>query len=137
MALLQQAKFGIALIAASGLGFAASAQAQQVNQSDAGLASAALTTGNASDAVDRLASELERSPNDPALLINIGIAYAHMGDEAAALSHFKAALKSREVIELDTADGRTTNSRRLARQAMAMLKRGDFRPDAVAANLDN
>jgi len=71
---------------------------------------------------------LKAYPNDPALRINLGIAHAQAGNETEAREQFEAAIASREVLELDTADGRTTNSRRLARQAMAMLKRGEFRP---------
>lgn len=135
MALLQKTKICLALIAAFGMSSAVPALAEQGDNT--GLASTALAGGHAVDAVELLRAELERDPNDPALLINLGIAYAQMGDEAAAQSHFKAALTSPEVIELDTADGRTTNSRRLARQAMVMLERGEFQPDRVAAKIEN
>ncbi|MDT8280886.1 MAG: hypothetical protein RQ806_10115, partial [Erythrobacter sp.] len=50
------------------------------------------------------------------------------GNEAKARAAFESALASREVIELDTADGTTTDSRRLARKAIRMLNRGEFRP---------
>ena len=37
-------------------------------------------------------------------------------------------MRARDVIELETANGSTTDSRRLARHALAMLDRGEFRP---------
>ncbi|KEO90188.1 hypothetical protein EH31_08845 [Erythrobacter longus] len=131
MTLLQPTKLRLALIAAIGLGSVvpvAPAFAQSDNVGGEGLASAALVDGNASTAIELLQSELKEAPQDPAILINLGIAYAQTGNEAEARSHFEAALTSRQVIELDTANGRTTDSRRLARQAISMLDRGEFRP---------
>ena len=61
-------------------------------------------------------------------LINLGIAYAQRGDDAKARAAFEAALTCHEVVDLDTADGSTTDSRRLARRAIRMLERGEFRP---------
>jgi len=67
------------------------------------------------------------NPHDPAVLINLGIAYAQKGDDAKARTAFEAALACHEVVELDTADGSATDSRRLARKALKMLERGEFR----------
>lgn len=131
MTLLRPTKLRLAIIAAIGLGAVApagAAFAQNGSAGGEGLASAALVDGNALTAIELLQSELKASPQDPAILINLGIAYAQTGDEAEARTHFEAALTSRQVIELDTANGRTTDSRRLARQAISMLDRGEFRP---------
>lgn len=133
MTLLQPTKLRLAVIAAIGLGSVAPvapAFAQSESAGGAGLASTALADGKALTAIELLQTELKESPQDPAILINLGIAYAQTGSEAEARTHFEAALTSRQVIELDTANGRTTDSRRLARQAISMLDRGEFRPSA-------
>lgn len=121
-------KTGLVAVAGLGLGLAAPSYAQTTQPSAEGLASASLAEGQALKAIRTLEAELKAYPDDPALHINLGIALAHSGNEAKARGHFETALASREVLELDTADGRTTDSRRLARQAIAMLERGDFRP---------
>lgn len=71
--------------------------------------------------------------NDPAVLINRGIAYAQAGDEARAREAFTRVLAHEEVVDLETADGATTDSRKLARKAMRMLERGEFRVSAAPA----
>ena len=80
------------------------------------------------EAIIALEAERKSAPHDPGVLINLGIAYAHQGDDAKALDLFKAAMTSPDPIELETADGNLTDSRRLARKAMRMLERGEFRP---------
>ncbi|MBA4768637.1 MAG: hypothetical protein H2049_13530, partial [Porphyrobacter sp.] len=72
-------------------------------------------------------------PGDAAVLINLGIAYARMGDETRARDAFRQALACEEVVELETADGLATDSRRLARKALKMLERGEFRAAAASA----
>lgn len=108
------------------------AHAQSAPEGNSDLAAASLAGGDSARAMIRLEAELEKQPNDPALLINLGIAQAQAGQDANAMASFEAALASREVIELETANGKTTNSRRLARQAMAMLERGEFRAERRA-----
>lgn len=76
---------------------------------------------------DRIAAD------DPARLINLGIAYARMGDAALARRLFEAARDNRERVELETATGAWIDSRRLARQALAMLARGEFSDGARIA----
>jgi Flp pilus assembly protein TadD len=63
---------------------------------------------------------------DPALLINLGIAYARQGDSARARTLFEAALRSPDRVELETATGAWVDSRILARQALTMLDAGKF-----------
>lgn len=108
----------------------ASAQETQatVGAEASGLAAETLADGKATQAIKFLKAELEQSPGDPALLINLGIAQAQSGQEEQARVSFEAALAAREVVDLETANGRFTDSRRLARQAIAMLDRGDFSP---------
>ena len=124
-------KSSLAALAAISMASAAPALAQGAPDSD--LASASLADGETTKAIRLIESQLEQHPGDPALLINLGIAQAQIGNETEARANFEAALASRDVVELDTADGRTTNSRRLARQALAMLERGEFRPQPTEA----
>ncbi len=72
--------------------------------------------------------------SDPATLINLGIAHAQRGNEAAARTMFEAAMRAPVVVELETADGLVTDSRRLARRALRMLARGEFRSPQQAAS---
>jgi tetratricopeptide (TPR) repeat protein len=87
-----------------------------------------LTVGNAEQALATLEKASAANRHDPAVLINLGIAYAHAGEDAKARAAFEKALACHEVVELDTADGSATDSRRLARKAIRMLERGEFRP---------
>ncbi len=68
----------------------------------------------------------ELANNDPARLINHGIALARTGDYEAARADFEAAAAARDSVELETADGKWVDSRRLARKALAMLDKGEF-----------
>lgn len=107
--------------------------AQTITPTDAGLAADTLTDGRTSQAIVQLKAELELHPGDPAILINLGIAQAQSGLDRDARASFEAAMRSRDVIELETASGSTTDSRRLARQALAMLDRGEFRAEQRGA----
>lgn len=92
------------------------------------LAAQPLAQGNREKAVVMLEQASAADPHDAAVLINLGIAYAQMGDEAKARAAFEQALACHQVVELETADGTTTDSRRLARKAIKMLERGEFQP---------
>lgn len=104
-------------------------QASNRTSNDAQLAAESLSDGESLRAIAQLRAALGQQPGDPALLINLGIAYAQAGSDGEALESFEAALASREIVELETADGRATDSRRLARRAIAMLERGEFRAE--------
>lgn len=88
-----------------------------------------LAAGRADQALAALEQASVAQPRDAAVLINLGIAYAHKGEDAKARAAFEAAMACEEVIELDTADGSVTDSQRLARKALKMLARGEFRAD--------
>ncbi|QUL38060.1 tetratricopeptide repeat protein [Erythrobacter sp. JK5] len=121
------AKSALALVFFAAIAaFPAAAQVQEGTE----LAAGNLARGETTSAIASLEIQREASPDDPALLINLGIAYAHMGKDQMARAMFDAALKSDQPIELETADGKATDSRRLARKAMAMLERGEFRASA-------
>lgn len=91
------------------------------------LAAQPLAQGRTDKALAMLEQASAADPHDAAVLINLGIAYAQMGDEAKARAAFEQALACHEVVELQTADGSDTDSRRLARKALKMLERGEFR----------
>jgi tetratricopeptide (TPR) repeat protein len=92
------------------------------------LAAQPLAAGREGEALAVLEKASAADPHDAAVLINLGIAYAQAGNDTKARSAFEAALACHEVVELDTADGTSTDSRRLARKAIKMLERGEFRP---------
>lgn len=123
--------FAIALIAATPLAHPQLDQSPAAHLQAPGqtseLAVQPLATGRTDQALVVLEKASAADPRDAAVLINLGIAYAQMGEEAKARTAFQAALASDEVIELDTADGTATDSRRLARKAIKMLDRGEFR----------
>lgn len=124
--------FALALSAATPL---PAAPAAMLGSDDQGgnLAAQTLAAGRGEEALAMLQRAAAADPHDAAVLINLGIAYAHAGADAEARAAFEAALACREVIELDTADGTTTDSRRLARKALRMLDRGEFRPAGTRA----
>ena len=64
--------------------------------------------------------------DDPARLINLGVAYARTGDTARARTMFRAAHNAPERVELETASGQWVYSRVLARRALALLDSGKF-----------
>lgn len=72
------------------------------------------------EACEKLAAD------DPARLINHGIALARTGNYEAARLQFEAAAHASDSVELETAEGAWVDSRRLARKAIAMLDRGEF-----------
>jgi tetratricopeptide (TPR) repeat protein len=119
--------FALALILPAPQPAAPAAQPGLVGQGDE-LAAQPLAAGRKDEALAVLERASAADPHDPAVLINLGIAYAHKGEEAKARAAFEAALACREVVELETADGTVTDSRRLARKALRMLARGEFRP---------
>jgi len=92
------------------------------------LAARPLAAGRGGEVIAALEQASRTNPHDAAVLINLGIAYAQQGDDTKARAAFEAALACHEVVELDIADGTATDSRRLARRALKMLERGEFRP---------
>jgi tetratricopeptide (TPR) repeat protein len=122
----------LALVAAAPSPVAASAQLQSPTEAGA-LATRPLAAGRTREAIAVLERASAADPGDAAVLINLGIAYAHAGEEQKARAAFAQALACPEVVELQTADGTTTDSRRLARRALKMLERGELRPAAAPA----
>lgn len=86
----------------------------------------ALVEGQDTAAIAAIMDNESLENDDPARLINLGIAYARQGDSALARQLFEGVRDNRIRVELETADGEWVDSRRLAVQALAMLERGAF-----------
>lgn len=99
---------------------AASIAAQPVAH-DVGYAQ--LVAGNDGAAITVINRQPDRG-DDPARLINLGVAYARMGDADRARAMFRAAHTAPERVELETAAGEWVYSRVLARRGLAMLDSG-------------
>lgn len=82
----------------------------------------ALVSGEAAAAIQRLEAARAENPDDPALLINLGAAYAATGDFAKAEEAYRAAFASEERYELELANGDWIDSRRAARMALLSLE---------------
>ncbi|MFA6219060.1 MAG: tetratricopeptide repeat protein [Erythrobacter sp.] len=91
---------------------------------DVGLAD--LAAGRDRAALDAIENCEVLAADDPARLINRGIALARLGRYDEARADFEAAAAARESVELETAAGDWVDSRRLARRAIAMLEKGEF-----------
>lgn len=89
----------------------------------------ALAAGEAREAVANLEALRADNPGDPALLINLGSAYARLGDVARAEACFREAADSDTRYQLELADGSWVDSRRAAQTALRQL-----RDRAVALN---
>jgi len=81
-----------------------------------------IAAGRTAQAIRAIESRLEAEPDDPALLINLGAAYARQGDAERAAKAFQAAIDSETRYELELNDGSWVDSRRAARQALETLQ---------------
>jgi tetratricopeptide (TPR) repeat protein len=91
------------------------------------LAASSLVAGRSKEAIRVLEQARYADATDPAVLINLGIAHAQLGRDAEARALFNEALTKRAVFDLATSGGRTADSRQIARIALRMLDRGEFR----------
>lgn len=82
----------------------------------------ALAQGEAREAVANLEALRAENPDDPALLINLGSAYAELGDFARAEACYRAAADSAVRYQLELADGSWIDSRRAAQTALRLLE---------------
>jgi cytochrome c-type biogenesis protein CcmH/NrfG len=91
-----------------------------------------IAAGRADEAIQAIEARLEADPRDPALLINLGAAYARKGDTARAAQAFQAAIDSPTRYDLELADGTWVDSRHAARRALQTLQHS-----AQLASLDD
>lgn len=82
-----------------------------------------LTEGRTDRAIATLQQELAADPADPAVLINLGSAYAQRGDRARADQAYRAAMSSSTRYSVELADGSWIDSRQAARIALLRLER--------------
>lgn len=118
--------FALALTAANPVMSAPAATYTEEPQLAAGI----LVSGEPAEAIARLERERELAPYDPAILINLGVAYAQAGDEAKAHDAFIDAARASQAVQVVTADGTQTDSRTLARRGLRILERSDFAMNA-------
>lgn len=95
---------------------------------DSEVAYASLRVGDDQRAISEIESSPQLEENDPASLINLGVAHARAGNELRAREYFEAAAASPVRYNLETANGQWVDSRRLAMKALRKLDRGEFRP---------
>ena len=88
-----------------------------------------LSQGETDSAIARLEANLAQNPEDPALLINLGSAWAVRGDKDKAADYYRAAARSDVRYQLELADGEWIDSRAAARLALRTLEQS-----AVAMN---
>lgn len=83
-----------------------------------------LVQGRPHDAIARIRANREVEAGDPAALINLGAAYARIGNTKKAEASYVAAIASSHRYDLELADGRWMDSRRAARLALRGLASG-------------
>ena len=110
-----------ALAAAAQLTSTPGAEPTTIEQRE--VAYADIAAGRADDAIRAIEARLATDPDDPALLINLGAAYARLGDTDRATEALRAAIASDTRYELELADGSWSDSRHAARRALETLQR--------------
>lgn len=107
------------LMSAALLGQTAVAPAANAAPSD--VAFEELASGHSEAALGKLKAAGAKQSKDPAMLINLGAAYASTGQAAKAIAAYRAAIASRDRYDLQLADGTWMDSRLAARTALKRL----------------
>ncbi len=108
--------------AAGTVGPAGSESAQSLDSVDVGYTE--LAQGRPQDAIARIRANSQSGSSDPAALINLGAAFARLGQSDKAEASYKAAIASENRYDLELADGSWMDSRRAARLALRRLDSG-------------
>lgn len=82
-----------------------------------------LAAGETDRAIAMLEASLAETPGDPALLINLGTAYARAGRMDEARDAFREAIAAEDRYRVQLADGSWEDSRKVARLALDSLDR--------------
>ena len=80
-----------------------------------------LASGETRSAIVQLERARTQNPGDPALLINLGAAYAAVGEYELAQQAYRDAIASDDRYELELANGDWIDSRRAAQMALLSL----------------
>lgn len=83
-----------------------------------------LAEGRPQDAIARIRANSRAEASDPAALINLGAAFARLGQADKAEASYRAAIASDNRYDLELADGSWMDSRRAARLALRRLDSG-------------
>lgn len=110
-----------ALIVAQAGSIAAIEEAQTAEATE--VAYEELASGKAAEAVRNLEALLMDNPGDPAILINLGSAYAEQGELERATDYYARAAESDVRYRLELADGSWADSRLAARRALEQVER--------------
>jgi Flp pilus assembly protein TadD len=122
MGRMEMNKFGIALLVAAAIGAPATARELVADGVTVlPVAYETLRAGQTDDAIRALQASSDLSPRDPSRLINLGSAYARLGQMEEAAAMFRAAATSPIRYDLELADGSYMDSRWAARTALARL----------------
>ncbi len=100
-----------------------SAQTAEIGYERGSLGFEALMANQNDAALRQLLSDKSVAPNDPARLINLGSAYARLGDKAKARNAFEAAANCKEEFDLVLSNGTVMNSRKAALLALKSLEK--------------
>lgn len=100
---------------------AATAQMVQQEQEKRDVAYEQIAQGDLDGAIVALETALREEPNDPATLINLGSAHQLRGNRELAARYFRAALESETRYDMELANGRWLDSRRVAALALRSL----------------
>lgn len=99
----------------------AAAQESEIGYPDGSLAYRTLLAADYSRAERQLRNDPRVTLDDPAKLLNYGLALAKIGRSDAAQRAFNRVLNAEEV-ELVMADGTSSNSHEVARRGLAMIR---------------
>lgn len=83
-----------------------------------------LAAGNPEQAIARIEGNSLLEKDDPSRLINLGAAYAQLGDQARAAGYYRGAVASPMRYDVQLSDGSWLDSRRAARKGLETLSSG-------------
>lgn len=106
--------------------FALMIQAPIVVTGDSIVGYEALMEGEYTRAIAEIEANKTLDADDPALLINLGVAYAGLGQIAKARDSFEAVMNDADRLTLETSDGEWKDSRHLARFALKKLDNNEL-----------
>jgi Tfp pilus assembly protein PilF len=117
---LYRALVAIAAVSAASNGLAQT-ERSEIGYERGALGFEALMANDNERALRQLLSERSIPRSDPARLINLGRAYARLGDVAKARESFEAAVNCKDDFDLVLSDGSIMNSRKAAKIAIRDL----------------